>query len=145
VPDDWEDGQPPKEKLNHPVVNVSWYDACAYCRWLSQATGKAIGLPSEAEWEKTARGSQNKRVYRWGDTFDMLKCNCDELGLGDTTPVGVFPAGASPYGALDLAGNIWEWIRNLWGEDVQKPPVLRLSDGRTLPRHYDAMRRIMMS
>jgi formylglycine-generating enzyme required for sulfatase activity len=133
MPDDWEDGQPPKDKLNHPVVYVTWHDAYAYCRWLSQATGKAIGLPSEAEWEKAARGSQDKRSYPWGDAFDMLKCNSHELGFGDTTPVGVFLAGASPYGCLDMAGNVWEWTCSLWGENIEKPhftyPYVR-EDGR---------------
>ena len=118
APDDWADGQPPKDKLHHPVVNVTWHDACAYCRWLSEVTGKAIALPSEAEWEKAARGDQDQRAYPWGDAFDMLRCNSDELGLEDTTPVGIFPTGASPYGCLDMAGNVWEWTRSLWGEDI---------------------------
>jgi formylglycine-generating enzyme required for sulfatase activity len=117
----WEDGQPPKDKLGHPVVTVSWYDACQYCSWLSQVTGKTILLPSEAEWEKAARGDQDKRAYPWGETFDVLKCNNRELGLEDTTPVGIFPAGASPYGCLDMSGNVWEWTRNLWGEDWSVP------------------------
>jgi formylglycine-generating enzyme required for sulfatase activity/energy-coupling factor transporter ATP-binding protein EcfA2 len=120
VPGNWGDGQPPKDKLNHPVVNITWHDACAYCRWLGQATGKTISLPSEAEWEKAARGVQDKRAYPWGDAFDMLKCNSHELGLEDTTPVGVFPSGASPYGCLDMAGNVWEWTRSLWGEDSRQ-------------------------
>jgi formylglycine-generating enzyme required for sulfatase activity len=133
APDDWLDGLPPKDKLNHPVVDVTWHDACAYCRWLSQVTGKAVALPSEAEWEKAARGDRDQRVYLWGDTFDTLKCNSLELGLDDTTPVGIFLAGASPYGCLDMAGNVWEWTRSLWGEDHGQPhftyPYV-LDDGR---------------
>jgi formylglycine-generating enzyme required for sulfatase activity len=113
-PDNWEDGQPPKDQLNHPVVNVTWYDAYAYCQWLSNMTGKSIGLPSEAEWEKATRGDRDSRLYPWGDTFDATRCNSHDLGLGDTTPVGIFPAGASPYGCLDMAGNVWEWTRSLW-------------------------------
>jgi formylglycine-generating enzyme required for sulfatase activity len=116
TPGDWEDGLPPKDKLNHPVVNVRWHDACAYCRWLSQETGKTIGLPSEAEWEKAARGDQDRRAYPWGDLFDMLECNSHEQDLGDTTPVGVFLDGASPYGCLDMAGNVWEWTHSLLGD-----------------------------
>jgi formylglycine-generating enzyme required for sulfatase activity len=123
TPADWADGQPPKDKLHHPVVNVTWHDACAYCRWLSEVTGKAIALPSEAEWEKAARGDQDQRAYPWGDGFDVLKCNSDELGLEDTTPVGVFLSGASPYGCLDMAGNVWEWTRSLWGVDPAKSHV----------------------
>lgn len=75
VPEGWEDGQPPKDRLNHPVMEITWYEACDYCRWLSQVTGKSIRLPSEAEWEKAARGDQDTRAYPWGDAFDALKCN----------------------------------------------------------------------
>jgi formylglycine-generating enzyme required for sulfatase activity len=110
----WEDGQPPKEKLEHPVVDVSWHDACGYCIWLSRLIRKQVRLPTEAEWEKAARGDGDKRSYPWGETFDMVKCNSWALGLRDTTPVGVFPAGASPYGCLDMAGNVWEWTCSLW-------------------------------
>ncbi len=114
APKHWEEGRPPKGKESHPVVNVTWYDALAYCRWLSQVTGKPLTLPSEAQWEKAARGDKDKREYPWGDTFDSTRCNTHQLGLGDTTPVGIFPNGASPYGCLDMAGNVWEWTRSLW-------------------------------
>ena len=112
-PKDWENGRPLKGRESHPVVSVSWYDALAYCEWLSRATGKRITLPSEAEWEKVARGDKDRREYPWGDTFDATRCNCSELGLGHTTPVGIFPDGASPYGVLDLGGNAWEWTRSI--------------------------------
>ena len=109
----WEEGRPPKGKESHPVVNVSWHQALAYCKWLSRVTGKRVMLPSEAEWEKAARGDKDRRKYPWGDTFDAVRCNSRDLGLGDTTPMGVFPDGASPYGALDMAGNVWEWCSSL--------------------------------
>ncbi len=125
VPSDWEESRPPKGKESHPVVNVSWDDAMAYSQWLSQVTGKPITLPSEAEWEKAARGDQDQRAYPWGDTFEATRCNSKELGLGDTTPVGIFLNGASPYGVLDLSGNVWEWTRSIY-----KDYPYSLSDGR---------------
>jgi formylglycine-generating enzyme required for sulfatase activity len=120
-PGHWEDGRPPRALESHPVVYVSWHDAMAYCRWLSDVTGKPIALPSEAQWEKAARGSEDRRAYPWGDEWDETRCNSDELGLGDSTPVGIFPEGASPYDCLDMAGNVWEWTTSLWGEDSSEP------------------------
>jgi formylglycine-generating enzyme required for sulfatase activity len=114
TPRHWEEGRPPKGEESHPVVAVSWNDALAYCEWLSRMTGKKITLPSEAEWEKAARGDKDRRVYPWGGTFDPTRCNSYELGLNDTTPAGIFPNGASPYGCLDMAGNVWEWTRSLY-------------------------------
>jgi len=112
APEDWSGQQPPKGKENHPVVNVSWRDAQAYCVWLSKKIQKLARLPTEAEWEKAARGDQDQRAYSWGDKWRELHCNSDELGLGDTSPVGIFANGASPYGVLDLAGNVWEWCQS---------------------------------
>jgi formylglycine-generating enzyme required for sulfatase activity len=137
-PEHWEEGRPPKGKASHPVVYVSWHDTLAYCEWLSEVTGKAITLPSEAEWEKAARGSKDKRAYPWGDTFDATLCNSDELGLGDTTPVGIFLDGASPYGVLDLAGNVWEWTRSLYEGYPYDP-----DDGRENLEAGDEPRRVV--
>jgi iron(II)-dependent oxidoreductase len=98
---------------NHPVVGVSWYEALAYCRWLSQATGQEFRLPTEAEWEKAARG-EHAREWPWGNEFDSKKANTGESHLQRTTPVGQYsPVGDSPYGASDMAGNVWEWCSTL--------------------------------
>ncbi len=101
---------------NHPVVGASWYECVAYCRWLTEIwhESKVIGpdelirLPTEAEWEKAARGTDG-RVYPWGEEPDPNRANCDETGIGATSAVGCFPSGASPYDVLDMSGNIWEW------------------------------------
>ena len=102
----WRD--PGEDASNLPVVGVSWFEAVAYCRWLSAQTGHPFRLPSEAEWEKAARGPGG-RIWPWGDTWQPEQCNSAELGLGQPSPVGSFPGGASPCGALDMAGNVWEW------------------------------------
>jgi formylglycine-generating enzyme required for sulfatase activity len=128
---------------NRPMRYVTWYNALAYTEWLSeelsgfskQGVGKgtfwegiAVGklhvtLPSEAEWEKAARGpstgSGTGRVYPWGNEFDLNKVNNRDTGIGTTSAVGCFPTGGSPYGLQDMSGNIWEWTRSLWGKDYQ--------------------------
>lgn len=98
---------------DHPVVNVTWHDAVAYCRWLTNVTGKVHRLLTEAEWEKAARGPEG-RIYPWGNEFDDARCNCWEAGIGRTAPVDAFPAGASPYGVMDMSGNVWEWCSSLY-------------------------------
>jgi formylglycine-generating enzyme required for sulfatase activity len=114
APFGWTNRTPPRGEKDHPVWDVSWYDALAYCRWLSEVTGKRYGLPSEAEWEKGARGTDG-RIYPWGDQWEATRCNSAESGSGKTTSVYAYPEGASPYGVLDMAGNVLEWTRSLWG------------------------------
>lgn len=92
-----------------PVVGVSWYEAVAFARWAAATTGEDVHLPTEAQWEKAARGTDG-RAYPWGNEWDAAKANAKKGGPGRTTPVGEFSfAGDSPYGATDMAGNVWEW------------------------------------
>ena len=100
-------------KLDHPVVNVTWHDAMAFAAWLAERTGEWWRLATEAEWEKAARGIDG-RTYPWGDSFDKARCNTEESGIGTTTPVGSYPNGASPCGAQDMVGNVWEWTSSLY-------------------------------
>jgi iron(II)-dependent oxidoreductase len=115
----WED--PQWKQPDHPVVGVSWYEALAFCRWLSDTTGREFRLPTEAEWEKAARG-EHGREWPWGNEFDSRKANTAESDTGGTTPVGRYSlAGDSPYGASDMAGNVWEWCGTMIGDYPYKP------------------------
>jgi formylglycine-generating enzyme required for sulfatase activity len=125
----WFGQTPPRDKLDHPVVGVSWYDAVAYCRWLSEQTGRPYRLPTEAEWEKAARGTDG-RLYPWGNEWDPGRCNCSGR---DTTAVTAYPVGQSPYGCFDMVGNVWQWTSTLWGSNWQEAAFVypySLSDGR---------------
>ena len=104
----WRDGNPPPGRDRHPVVLVSQADARAYATWLSRRTGIAWRLPSEAEWEKAARG-EDGRLFPWGGTFSPEVLNSADKGPFDTVPVDWNTEGASVYGMLDGAGQVFEW------------------------------------
>jgi formylglycine-generating enzyme required for sulfatase activity len=142
-PDHWSGDSIPKGILQHPVVNVSWDDAQDFCQWLldkAKAHGLRVRLPTEAEWEKAARGGLQiprlrdghitglidnpfpQRIYPWGNDKPSHKyCNFN-LNVNNPTPVGRYsPLGDSPYGCADMVGNVWEWTSSLWGKDPSKP------------------------
>lgn len=164
----------PFDMSNHPAVGVSWYEALAFCRWLGARVGREITLPSEAEWEKAARGGEEipavaviqplegglwpadytrrpnpaaRRVYPWEDpAITPERANFSNTRIGNTSAVGCFPAGASPYGAEEMAGNVWEWTRSLWGKDLFKPTFAypyHSTDGRENLKAPDDVRRVL--
>jgi formylglycine-generating enzyme required for sulfatase activity len=104
----WTGGAYPSGRGEHPVVLVSHGDARAYAAWLSAGTGRRWRLPREAEWEKAARGPDGRR-FPWGRTWRPERLNSHDRGPFDTTPVGAHPAGTSPYGLFDAAGQVFEW------------------------------------
>jgi formylglycine-generating enzyme required for sulfatase activity len=144
-----------EKKKDHPVTHVEWADAMAYCQWLNSLLkaklppGLVLRLPTEAEWEKAARGIDG-REYPWGNTFDKNNCNTDEGNKGDTTPMGAYsPQGDSPYGCAEMVGNVWEWTSS-WYESfpfsmknmVDKEPAddLRVLRGGSWDYFYDDAR-----
>jgi formylglycine-generating enzyme required for sulfatase activity len=118
----WPESEPVADRLDHPVTLVRWNDAAAYCAWLASETGKQVRLPTEAEWEKAARGTDG-RIYPWGnDPPNQLRANYgkDKEKWNNheaLVPVGQLKDGKSPYGIYDLAGNVWEWVSDWYDPD----------------------------
>ena len=123
----WRDGRAPPALAQHPVVNVTWDDARSYCAW----AGKR--LPTEAEWEWAARGPEG-RLWPWGNDFDQQRANTQERGRGGTAPVGADPGNASWVGALDMGGNVWEWMSSLRWPYPYDPTDGREDPARPRPR-----------
>jgi formylglycine-generating enzyme required for sulfatase activity len=109
---------PPFETPNHPRVGVSWYEAAAYCLWLSEKLDTKVELPSEAQWERAARHTDG-RIYPWGNEFDPARCNMEDAGIGSTSAVGIFPSGAAESGAMDMSGNVLEWCRTEYRKNYE--------------------------
>ncbi|KAK1706778.1 serine/threonine protein kinase [Colletotrichum acutatum] len=132
---DWTslEGEDP-ERSNAPATDLTWHDARAYCRWLTErwreeeriGSSEYVRLPSEPEWERAARGDQDETgteglVFPWGTNWQEDAANGDETGFNTTCAVGLFPKGRSPYGCYDMAGHVWEWCSTLWSEDMATP------------------------
>lgn len=94
-----------------PRVRLSWYEAVAFCHWLSAQSGEAIILPTELEWQRAAQGDDG-RLYPWGSDFEADRCNTGEGKIKRLTPVTAYAHGASPYGVIDMSGNVSEWCLN---------------------------------
>lgn len=105
--------------IDYPVVGVSWNDVNMFLDWINNATGETYRLPTEAEWEKAARGTDG-REYPWGNTWDASKTNTSESQLKKLTPVGSFPDGISPFGCYDMAGNAYDWCSDWFHIDTYK-------------------------
>ncbi|MEZ4526100.1 MAG: SUMF1/EgtB/PvdO family nonheme iron enzyme [Desulfobacterales bacterium] len=159
---------------NHPVVGITWYEAVAFCRWLTEKWKKllpekwAVRLPSEAEWEKAARGGLRipekpavlcakdikgftqapeydmmenpERKYPWGNEEDIHCANVKECGIDSTSAVGAFASGKSPYGCEDMSGNVWEWTRSMDGKYPYDPKDGRENPEKVTPDSWIRMR-----
>lgn len=114
VPYVWTDFSPPQDRAQHPVTLVRWEDAAAYCTWLSSVSGRSFRLPTEAEWEKAARGGAESKRYPWGDQLEPGRANYLEdarhKATRGTTACRQFPA--NRFGLYDVAGNVWEWVQD---------------------------------
>lgn len=140
----WTEGKFPAGQDAHPVVGVSFLDAAAFCLWVAQVTDLPVRLPTEPEWEKSARGPEGQ-LYPWGNRWESGRCNSSEANLGGTSPVGRFsPQGDSPYGVAEMAGNVQQWVSSLYRpypydpQDGREELVYRLDSLSALPRFHES-------
>ena len=144
------------DRANAPAVDLSWHDACAFCTWATvrwRRSGRIsptdlVRLPTEPEWERAARGdlTGHGAIYPWGQEWLDDRANAQTVGHNDTCAVGLFPAGASPWGCLDMAGQVWEWTSTLWGPEMESPGFrypYRTDDGRENANAPSDVRRIL--
>jgi len=124
--------QPSWKEANSPRETVSWFEAVAFCNWLSKRTGSNIHLPTEWEWQLAATGGDLEREYPWPGEWDPTRCNSYESRFNRTSAVGVYPRGATWQGVLDMAGNVWEWCLNKHEEPGTRDALLIDSDERGL-------------
>lgn len=120
LPLGWSNRLPPSGKEQHPVAGTTWYDASNFCEWLSALVGHKFCLPSEAQWEKAARGGDRRR-FPWGDEYSLQKKACNSGGdwLNESTSVDKYPLSRSPFGAWDMIGNVWEWTSSRTQEHAE--------------------------
>jgi formylglycine-generating enzyme required for sulfatase activity len=130
LPTSWQFGRSQHERANHPVWSVGKAAAGMYASWLSQRLGRRFRLPTEAEWEYAASGGDDDdREYPWGNTFHPNAANTVEAGPLSTTPVGMYPAGRSPFGVDDMAGNVEEHVTD---DYAPYPDTIRTDDDLTI-------------
>jgi formylglycine-generating enzyme required for sulfatase activity len=116
-PGRWPDAGGMPDRMDHPVTGMSWFDAMAFARWAGRT------LPTEEQWEKAARGT-DERAYPWGERFSVRNLNSRAAKKRGTTPVTMYPDGASPFGVVDMCGNVWEWT-NSWFDGAGDLKVLK--------------------